>query len=96
MKVWGIHMGEKVGSSPLENNYVAIGWHALGDLSRCAGSREQLKDALVETFPDIKKARWRGVVSLCKQRASKRHSGVPLQGRQNGELRLGMKYYEKS
>ena len=60
MKVWGIHMGEKVGSSPLENNYVAIGWHELGDLSRCAGSREQLKDTLLATFPDIKKGAMAG------------------------------------
>ena len=33
MKVWGIHMGEKVGSSPLDKHYVAIGWHELGDLT---------------------------------------------------------------
>lgn len=55
MNVWGIHMGEKVGSSPLDNNYVAIGWHALGNLQHCASSREPLKEALIATYPDIKK-----------------------------------------
>ncbi|TDO99584.1 restriction system protein [Marinomonas balearica] len=55
MKVWGIHMSEEVGSSPLDNHYVAIGWDKLGDLKHYAGSREQLKDALQDTYPDIKK-----------------------------------------
>ena len=55
MHVWGIHMGEKVGSSPLDNNYVAIGWHQLGDLSKYADSREKIKKALSSTYPDIKK-----------------------------------------
>jgi restriction system protein len=48
-------MGEKVGSSPLDNSYVGIGWHELGDLQQYADSREQLKDALIRVFPDIKK-----------------------------------------
>ncbi|PCK08771.1 MAG: restriction endonuclease [Alteromonadaceae bacterium] len=48
-------MGEKVGSSPLDKHYVAIGWHELGDLTQCSDSREQLKNALLETFSDIKK-----------------------------------------
>ncbi|MFT5118036.1 MAG: restriction system protein [Kiritimatiellia bacterium] len=55
MKVWGIHMGEKVGSSPLDQSYVGIGWYELGDLTQYAGTREQLKDALLATYPDIKK-----------------------------------------
>lgn len=55
MNVWGIHMGDKVGSSPLDNNYVGIGWHQLGHLQSCASSREQLKEALIATYPTIKK-----------------------------------------
>ena len=55
MKIWGVHMGEKVGSSPIDDNYVAIGWHELGDLRQYAGSREQLKEALAATLPNIKK-----------------------------------------
>ncbi len=54
MNVWGIHMGEKVGSSPLDKNYVGIGWHQLGNLQSIAGSRNQIKQALIETFPAIK------------------------------------------
>ncbi|MEH6473831.1 MAG: restriction endonuclease [Halopseudomonas sp.] len=55
MEVWGIHMAEKVGASPIDNNYVAIGWHQLGDLSQYADSRKKFKGALIKTLPDIKK-----------------------------------------
>jgi len=55
MNVWGIHMGEKVGSSPVDDNYVAIGWKRLGNLSSYSISREKLKQALANTYPDIKK-----------------------------------------
>lgn len=55
MKIWGIHMGEKVGSSPLIKNYVGIGWPELGNLKPIAASREQLKQELLNTYPDIKK-----------------------------------------
>lgn len=55
MNVWGIHMGEKVGSLPIDNNYVAIGWHQLGNLTQYAVSREKLKEGLITTYPDIKK-----------------------------------------
>lgn len=53
MKIWGIHMDEKVGSSPLVNNYVGIGWPELGNLKPIASSREQLKQELLNTYPDI-------------------------------------------
>ena len=49
MEVWGIHIRDKVGASPLENSYVGIGWHDLGDLTSYADSREHLKDAFLET-----------------------------------------------
>ncbi len=55
MNVWGIHMGEKVGSSPLDKNYIGIGWQALGNLQKYGKSREQLKRALSEEFPEVKK-----------------------------------------
>lgn len=48
-------MGEKVGSSPIDNNYVAIGWDELGDLRQIGCSREKLKKALDKTYPDLKK-----------------------------------------
>lgn len=57
--VWGIHMGERVGSRPVEQGYVAIGWMALGDL-RQYPDRKALKVALATAYPD-KKARSRPV-----------------------------------
>ncbi|MFQ3228741.1 MAG: restriction system protein, partial [Reinekea sp.] len=55
MNIWGIHMGEKVGASPIDNKYIAIGWHQLGNLDQYANSRDELKDALSLTYPNIKK-----------------------------------------
>jgi restriction system protein len=55
MNIWGIHMSEKVGSSPLVNNYVGIGWPELGSLKPITASRERLKQELLTTYPDIKK-----------------------------------------
>lgn len=55
MNVWGIHMGAKVGSAPIDNNYVGIGWKQLGDLTQHSNSRENLKDALANTIPELKK-----------------------------------------
>lgn len=55
MNVWGIHMGEKVGSSPLDKNYVGIGWSELGNLQHFSSSRERIKATLISTFPFIKK-----------------------------------------
>jgi restriction system protein len=55
MNIWGIHMGEKVGSSPLVKNHVGIGWPELGNLKSITASRDQLKQELLTTYPDIKK-----------------------------------------
>lgn len=52
-RVWGIHMGEHVGSRPLDGGYVAIGWAALGDLKQYA-DREALKAALARHYPNKK------------------------------------------
>lgn len=52
-RVWGIHMGEHVGSRPLDSGYVAIGWSVLGDLRQYA-DREALKVALSQHYPEKK------------------------------------------
>ena len=52
--LWGIHMREKVGSTPIEMDYVAIGWPELGDLSAYGGSREEIKQALIRLRPTLK------------------------------------------
>ncbi|MCA1775440.1 MAG: restriction endonuclease [Loktanella sp.] len=52
-KVWGIHMGAHVGSRPIDENYIAIGWQELGDL-RQYSDREAYKNALAEHYPEKK------------------------------------------
>jgi restriction system protein len=53
--VWGVHMGHHVSDRPVEGGYVAIGWPAMGDLTKLAPNREAFKDALAIAYPDKKK-----------------------------------------
>ncbi len=53
LRVWGLHMGGHVGGRPVEESYVAIGWHQLGDL-RSYPDRDAYKAAIVENIPDAK------------------------------------------
>ena len=52
-KVWGTHMGAHVGSRPIDENYVAIGWAKLGDL-RQYPDRDAYKAALAKHYPEKK------------------------------------------
>lgn len=52
-RVWGVHMGEHVGSRPLDTGYIAIGWSVLGDLRQYA-DREAFKVALAKHYPNKK------------------------------------------
>ncbi len=54
MKLWGIHMGEKVGSSPVDESYIGIGWKRLGNLKPFSSSRGSLKKAIAEAYPENK------------------------------------------
>jgi restriction system protein len=47
-------MGAHVGDRPIEGNYVAIGWNALGDIQKIGVSREAFKEALTKAYPDMK------------------------------------------
>ena len=52
--IWGIHMGAHVGSDPMDNGYIAIGWPELGNLNDLPPGRESLKSAIAEKLPDTK------------------------------------------
>lgn len=54
LTVWGVHMGAHVGERPIEGGYVAIGWPAMGDLTKIAPNRDAFKAALVAAYPDKK------------------------------------------
>ena len=54
--IWGVHAG-KTGDADtlfLKNGCVAIGWSAMGDLSRLKSDRESFKAKVAETYPDSK------------------------------------------
>lgn len=52
--VWGVHMDRTVGTKPVDDGYVAIGWPQLGDLSQIPPNREAFKAAVRRAFPDAK------------------------------------------
>lgn len=45
-RVWGIHIDRSVGLTPIEQNYICIGWSELGDLSKLPPDRDAFKSAL--------------------------------------------------
>lgn len=47
-------MGEHVGGRPIDDGYVAIGWHELGDLKQYP-DRDAFKAAIAEKLPEAKK-----------------------------------------
>ena len=47
-------MGAQVGSRPVDEGYVAIGWPELGNLSKYSANRERIKEALFSLTPNIK------------------------------------------
>jgi len=57
--LWGIHARAECDSLFLNDGYVAIGWHELGD-PRAFGDREKLKAGLQEALRDEKAGAVRG------------------------------------
>jgi restriction system protein len=49
--IWGIHMAHDHGSAPITNGYVALGWGAVGDLSKIAPTRDAFKAAYAGAYP---------------------------------------------
>jgi restriction system protein len=48
--IWGIHMDWKVGGMPIAEGLVAIGWVAMGDLSKLPPNREAFKKKVAEVY----------------------------------------------
>ncbi len=63
--VWGIHMGVEVGSAPIDEGFVAIGWADMGDIRQLPPDRDTIKAKLSETFPNAKPGAipgWAGIL----------------------------------
>ena len=52
--IWGVHMAHEHGLRPIEQGYIAIGWHELGDLALLSPTREAFKAAYLRAFPAAK------------------------------------------
>ena len=54
--LWGIHSGETGDAESLffQNNLLALGWQATGDLSKLKPDREEFKALLSKSYPDMK------------------------------------------
>ncbi len=50
--IWGIHMRRDHALAPIEQGYVAIGWHEMGDLSLIKPTRDAFKAAYERAYPD--------------------------------------------
>lgn len=50
--IWGIHIDRSVGLTPIEQNYIGIGWSELGDLSTLPPNRDSFKAALKANQPN--------------------------------------------
>lgn len=66
--VWGIHAGRTGDADALflKQKCIAIGWDAMGDLSKLAANREAFKQRYVQAYPNAKKG---GIATV---------SGVPF------------------
>lgn len=54
--IWGIHAGRKGEAAPLflDNSRIALGWHAVGDLSNLSPDRDTFKAAVAKAYPNAK------------------------------------------
>jgi restriction system protein len=52
--IWGIHMEMRHGMRPVTEGFIAIGWDAVGDLSKIPANREAFKKTVAAAYPDAK------------------------------------------
>jgi restriction system protein len=54
--IWGIHAGRTGDANTLflKKNFIAIGWHEMGDLSKYDATRESFRAGFTKTFPGRK------------------------------------------
>jgi restriction system protein len=54
--IWGIHAGRTGDADALfiKKGYIALGWNAIGDLSKMVPTREVFKEAIAQAYPSFK------------------------------------------
>ena len=58
--IWGIHMEWHHELKAIEQNYVSIGWPAVGDLSKISPDREAFKKSVAAAYPWPAPIEWSG------------------------------------
>jgi restriction system protein len=48
--IWGVHMDRSLNLTPIENNFIAIGWEKIGDLSKISPTRDAFKAAVAAAY----------------------------------------------
>ena len=64
-RLWGIHMPIDVGNAPIEEGYVGLGWHEVGNILDIPDDRDAFKEKLAATYPNAKPGAipvWAGVL----------------------------------
>src|SRR5688572_8426803 len=51
---WCVHMPRTLGSKPITEGFIAIGWSEVGDLSKLPKTREAFREIVARTYPDRK------------------------------------------
>jgi len=54
VNVWGIHMKASVGTEPIDQGYVGLGWPRIGPLDEIENTRDAFKNAMIAAYPDKK------------------------------------------
>lgn len=52
--IWGLHMADIDAVSPIENRFIAIGWPAMGDLSKLPKTRDSFKAQMSAKYSEVK------------------------------------------
>ncbi len=52
--VWGIHMGAHIGSDPIDEGFVGLGWPLVGPLDSIEDTRDAFKKAVASAYPEMK------------------------------------------
>lgn len=63
--LWGIHMPKEVGTQPIDESFVGLGWSRLGNILDIKKSRDAIKARLIDAYPDAKQGAiplWAGVL----------------------------------
>ncbi len=63
--LWGIHMPKEVGTIPIDEGFVGLGWREVGNILDIEKNRAAFKKSLSEAYPDNKKGAipvWAGML----------------------------------